>query len=84
MRMKRCKECGKKLKVVEGYRHPVLGKDTLLCSNCFDSVHESVIKWREANLPYVGFFKQGNSLNKYETNLKKIFTDWNGSRNTYY
>jgi hypothetical protein len=73
--MKRCEECRKKLGILEGYRHPILGKGTLICSNCFDTVHESVIKWREANLPYVGFFNNRPS-NKisfgFEHNTKKF------------
>lgn len=59
--MKRCEECRKKLGILEGYRHPTLGKDSLICSSCFDAVHESVVKWREANLPYVGFFNNRSS-----------------------
>ena len=43
--MKTCEECGKKLGVFEGYRHPTLGKKYLLCSPCFDQVSESVEQW---------------------------------------
>lgn len=56
--MKGCEECGKKLGILNGYRHPTKGKNHLLCSSCFDILHESVVKWREANLPYVGFFNK--------------------------
>ena len=59
---------------MEGYRHPVLGKDSFLCSDCFDSVHESVVKWREAHLPYVDFFKNNRSEKNLEGNLRKVFT----------
>jgi hypothetical protein len=76
MKMKRCEECGKKLGILEGYRHPVLGNDSLLCSDCFDSVNESVVKWRDAHLPYVDFFKNNNSEKKFETNLKKVITSF--------
>ena len=78
--MKRCKECGKKLKVLEGYRHPVLGNDSLLCSNCFDTVHESMVKWREAILPYVGYFNNSSSKKNYHIDLKKMVTGWVNSR----
>jgi hypothetical protein len=76
MKMKRCKECRKKLGIIEGYRHPVLGKDSLLCGDCFDIVYESVDNWREAILPYVDFFKN-NSLNKEsKTDKINILTRW--------
>ena len=45
--MKKCYECGKELKFWEGYRHPALGKKELVCSNCFDSVEESMEKYRK-------------------------------------
>ena len=69
--MKRCEECKKSLGFVEGYRHPIRGKDFLLCSSCFDAINESVVKWREANLPYVGFFKNGSSKRNHFLNLEK-------------
>ncbi len=40
-----CEECGKKLGNFEGYRHPTMGKNYLLCSPCFDKVEESVSRW---------------------------------------
>ena len=58
--MKKCEECGKKLRLIEGYRHPIQGNEYLLCSDCFDTMHESVVKWRDANLPYIGFFNYRN------------------------
>ena len=65
-----CKECGKILGLLEGYRHPIYGKSHLLCSICFDTVYESVRKWGE--------FVVSNSFNKtspssdLKINLKKI------------
>ncbi len=56
--MKECIECGKKLGLIEGYRHPTMGKDYLLCSNCFDTVSASVEKYREFISLYVGFFSK--------------------------
>ena len=44
--MVKCEECGKKLGILEGYRHPALGKRFLVCGNCFDIVEESMEKWR--------------------------------------
>ena len=72
--MKGCKECGKKLRLFEGYRHPVFGRQALVCSNCYDSVNETMVKWREANLPYVSFF-QNNSSKNNRINLKEILPD---------
>jgi len=60
-------ECGKKLGILGGYRHPTLGKNYLLCSSCFDTVYESVEKWTEFISPYIGFFN-----NKTSENSKKL------------
>jgi len=54
-------ECGKKLGPIEGYRHPTMGKDHLLCGSCFDTVSESVQKWSKAVLPYVNFLNNKSS-----------------------
>jgi hypothetical protein len=59
--MKECMECGKNLGIMEGYRHPTMGKDNLLCSKCFDTVFESVEKYREFVSPYIGFFNKESS-----------------------
>jgi hypothetical protein len=45
LKKRECINCGKKLNILEGYRHPALGKDALLCSECFDKVWESVVRW---------------------------------------
>ena len=74
--MKECVECQKKLGIIEGYRHPVLGKDHLLCSTCFDTVSKNVEKWSELISPYVGFFNKESStiadIQKIGENIKKI------------
>ena len=59
--MKECMECRKNLGIMEGYRHPTMGKDNLLCSKCFDTVFESVEKYREFVSPYIGFFNKESS-----------------------
>jgi DNA-directed RNA polymerase subunit RPC12/RpoP len=56
--MENCKECGRELHLIEGYRHPLLGEHVYLCSDCFDEVYESLTKWRDANLPYIDFFNK--------------------------
>ena len=33
-----CYECGKKLRFFEGYRHPIQGKNFLVCGNCFNKI----------------------------------------------
>ena len=76
-----CEECGKNLGIFEGYRHPTLGKKHLLCSTCFDTVSESVDRWRE--------FVMANSFNKASSNmglefdLKKIFTKFSRKHENY-
>jgi hypothetical protein len=62
--MKECVECGKNLGIIEGYRHPTMGKDDLLCSHCFDTVFVSVEKYREFITPYIGFFNKKSSTTK--------------------
>jgi hypothetical protein len=68
--MKGCEECGKRLGILNGYRHPIRGRNHLVCSECFDSIHESVVNWRKANTPYIGFF---NKINSTKSNNHNIF-----------
>ena len=56
--MNLCEKCGKELHLIECFRHPVLGDQCFLCSDCFDKVYESFNKWRDANQPYIDFFKK--------------------------
>ena len=44
--MIKCEECSKKLGIIQGYRHPALGKRFLVCGDCFDKVNNSMEKWR--------------------------------------
>jgi hypothetical protein len=67
--MMECEECGKKLGNFEGYRHPTMGKNYLLCSPCFDKVEESVSRW--------GAFVLTNSFNNGSS---KMDSKWNWKR----
>lgn len=60
-KMRECIECGKKLGVIEGYRHPIGGKNNLLCRICFDNIFESVEKYKEFISPYTDFFNKESS-----------------------
>jgi hypothetical protein len=40
-----CEECDKKLGILEGYRHPALGKRFLVCEKCFTKVEENMVRW---------------------------------------
>ena len=51
--MNKCYECGKELKLWEGYRHPVLGKKELVCSKCFDILREDVENYRNYILRFI-------------------------------
>jgi hypothetical protein len=42
---RQCFECGKTLNILEGYRHPTLGREYLLCTDCFVKVEISVERW---------------------------------------
>lgn len=76
-----CNECGKKLAVFEGYRHPTLGKESTVCGCCFDEIQESVKQWQEFISPYTGFFKNKSPNNQTSDkvtisgffNIKKVF-----------
>jgi hypothetical protein len=59
--MVECVECGKKLGIMQGYKHPTMGKKHHLCSPCFDQVSESVAKWKD--------FVLGNSFNNNQSNI---------------
>ena len=40
-----CEECGKKLSILQGYRHPSLGTRFLVCGKCFDKVNKDMERW---------------------------------------
>ncbi len=79
--MAECNECGKKLALFEGYRHPTLGKDHTVCGRCFDQIQESVKQWQEFISPYMDFFENQSTKNQINNeiiskgffNLKKMF-----------
>jgi hypothetical protein len=75
--MKACVECGKNLGILEGYRHPIMGKDNLICSHCFDTVFERVEKYREFITPYVGFFnKKSSTTNSIKHMHSRVSNLW--------
>jgi|GEM_PF-814451 len=43
--MVECEECGKKLNILEGYRHPALGTRFLVCGKCFVKVDGDMERW---------------------------------------
>jgi len=43
--MSDCEECGKKLRMLQGYRHPALGTKFLVCGTCFDKVTKDMERW---------------------------------------
>lgn len=40
-----CEECRKKLGILEGYRHPALGKRFMVCGKCFTKVDKDMARW---------------------------------------
>ena len=74
MKMKRCKECSKELRLLEGYNHPTLGKEFLLCSRCFDTVDESIANWVEFVIS--NSFNNGYSKNSLQLNLENKLTSF--------
>ena len=45
--MKFCEECRRKVGVFSGYNHPVLGKKSIVCGDCFTRIDETLTLWRE-------------------------------------
>ena len=83
--MKECMECGTKMGIMEGYRHPTMGKDTLLCSHCFDIVFERVEKYREFVSPYIGFFnKESSTTNSNKYTRSRVSNLWSHMTNQIY
>ena len=78
-KMLKCEECGKKIGIFGSYRHPTMGKKHNLCSNCFDDVNESVIKWREFILQ--NSFNNNTLKNNIENNWKNIISNLTQRRN---
>jgi hypothetical protein len=45
--MSNCIECGNKIGILGGYRHPVYGETKYVCGDCFTKLDGSMEKWRE-------------------------------------
>ena len=70
--MAKCEECGRKMRLLEGYNHPTMGKNYLLCSNCYDQVSESVENWTQFVLS--NSFNNEVTTNGFQLSLKNIFS----------
>jgi len=66
--MVNCKECKKKLDILEGYRHPALGTKYLVCGPCFGKVKGDMERWST--------FCLSDSFNK-ESSKISIEEAWN-------
>ena len=73
-----CDECGKKLKIIEEYKHPILGKKNFLCSKCFDQVSENVQSWKNFILSHSFIIESSNNITKFDwKNIAIKFTQAN-------
>jgi len=70
-----CEKCSKKLGIIEGFRHPTLGKKHLLCSPCYDKVSESVENW--SNFVLSNSFIRKSSNNGTKIIWEKIASNFN-------
>ena len=43
--MIKCEECRKKLGILQGYRHPAMGKRFPVCKKCFKKIDEDMERW---------------------------------------
>ena len=80
--MKKCFECGKELKFWEGYSHPILGHEELVCWKCFEKVENSVEEYRRFVLDSLNREEQKVALDniKNESRFKNI---WNKLKTTH-
>jgi hypothetical protein len=76
--MNQCEECGKRLGIFEGYRHPTMGTKYHLCSPCFDEVSESVTRWGEFVAANAMSIKTNNSTH---LNWKELVPNLQQRRN---
>jgi hypothetical protein len=70
--MKKCYECGRELKFWQGYYHPVLGKTELVCSECFDSIEESMDNYRNSILNQLKQNKEKHVFNNSIIKLRQM------------
>ena len=70
--MKICYECGKELNFWQGYRHPVLGKNILICRKCLDNKEESIAKFRNFILIQFKKDKKNTFFNNSFTKLSQM------------
>jgi len=77
--MVECEECGKKLGIFEGYRHPTMGKKYQLCDPCYDQVNESVARWQA--FIRENAFNNGTSKKDYAINWKDYAPSFKQPRN---
>jgi len=68
--MRKCYECGKKLRFWEGYSHPVLGKKELVCSKCFDELEESLEKYQNFITNYLKENQEQHFISKLNFKLR--------------
>lgn len=45
VKKKVCANCGKKLTLFQEYLHPTLGKNAVLCSDCYEKAWRSMVQW---------------------------------------
>ena len=60
--MKFCEECGIKIGIFSSYNHPVNGKKSMICGDCFTRIYKDLTLWGE--------FVLSNSFNKEASELK--------------
>ena len=80
--MKKCFECGKELKLWEGYHHPVLGHKELVCWKCFEKVERSVEEYRRFVLDSFKREEQKMAL-KTIKNRSRFSNIWNNLKTTH-
>jgi hypothetical protein len=81
--MKECYECGKELRFWESYRHPILGREAIICSKCFVSVEKSRKKY--CNFILKELKQQELKSSENILNLKsKFYRWWNNLKITHY
>jgi hypothetical protein len=71
-KMVKCCECGKKLGFLKGYNHPCYGNKYHLCSSCYNTVNDSIERYKEFIAPYIGFFNNKPPKYSIKFNIRGI------------
>jgi len=80
--MLKCYECGKELRFWEGYHHPTLGFNIVVCGKCFEILEESMEKYRKFIINEFKNERQSKIIGTEDIKLK-FLNWWNHLKSTH-